>query len=208
MPTPPQVKITLNAYPVRKATDAESRKLTPARIESAFVDFDKFTIQLKSGEQARFNPFFNSLNDYIPNPKKPFEYKPMWLHQVDDFIWYEAKLRESDSPTLYVRKENNTFIEHKKSKVFAKDEITLLVPSKKLIHCKHSVVSPDGSYFRTTRFVHETAKFFIYQRIDGSKLKYTKKVIQNDPIGFIDLDDEGVLFLYPSEDFKNGELNG
>jgi len=202
MPTPPQIKISLNAYPVRKAKDADGRKLTPARIESAFVDFDKFTIQLKSGEQARFNPFFNSLNDYVSNPKKPFEYKPMWLHKVDDFIWYEARHSENDSLSLYVRKENNTFIDHKTGKAYPKDEITLLAPSKKLLRCKHSVVTPDGNYFRTTRFVHETAKFYIYQNIDGSKVKYTKKTIQNDPIGFIDLDDENVLFLYPSEDFK------
>lgn len=201
MPTPPQVKIALNAYHARKSKVDDGRKLTPARIESAFIDFDNLTIQLKSGDQARFNPFFNSLNDYIPNTKKPFEYKPMWLHKVDDFIWWEAKLHESDSPTFYVRKLNNTFIAHRTGKVFTKDEIALVEPSKKLIHCKHTVVSPDGSYFRTTRFVYETAKFYIYQQIDGSKIKYTKKTIQNDPIGYIDLDDEMVLFLYPTDEF-------
>ena len=39
------------------------------------------------------------------------------------------------------------------------------------------------------------------RNLDGSKIKYTKKVVQDDPIGFIDLDDENVLFLYPSDDF-------
>lgn len=201
MPTPPKVQIKVNAYSVRKPKSLDSYNVLTARIDHALVDFENLTIELRSGDKARFNPFYNSLNDYKPDFSKPIEYKPMWLHKVDDHIWYEARYNDSPDLTRYVRKENNMLIDHKTGQSLPKDAVTLVEPNKKMLRCIHTVITPNGSYFRTTRFVYETPKFYIYRNLDGSKIKYTKKVAQDDPIGFIDLDDENVLFLYPSEDF-------
>lgn len=194
----PLVQIELNAYSVRKP-QAELDQLEPIRSLKGLVDFENFTIQLQNGEQARFNFEFNALNTYVLNTNKPINFKPIWLHRVDNHVWFEVDRKLNPSLPRYVRKDGHAYISLKGSKEFTKNQIFLLEPVRKLLHCKRTVKRSDGTFFQSTQLVYETPKFLIYQNYDGTKEKYTKKLVHDDPIGFIDLDEDNVEYLYLSK---------
>lgn len=192
------VEIELDVYEGRPSSTGGD-KITPIRVEFAVVDFNQLSIELKSGTKARLNLAFNSLNNYEPNPKKPFEYHPVWLHRMDDHVWYEAQIPTRNNSTRHVRKDRGGFIDYLTGQSIPKDQVVLLEPIKKLYRCRRITGYANNHGEPHIHFIYETAKFYIHRKMDGTKTKYTKKTTHNNPIGFIDIDEERTLYLYPSK---------